>query len=91
MLVIQVGHRTSPPGRGRGGRFQGQAQLHRPSGASAYAGGRDGQGQLPPALCRQRSRWHSGPVFAEAFDAVDAELPFSLREVVFGEGGDSGK
>ncbi|MEU1520503.1 type I polyketide synthase, partial [Streptomyces sp. NPDC005811] len=25
------------------------------------------------------------PVFADAFDAVDAELPFDLREVVFGE------
>ncbi|WP_159056427.1 acyltransferase domain-containing protein, partial [Streptomyces sp. DSM 15324] len=28
------------------------------------------------------------PVFAEAFDAVDAELPFDLREVVFGEDAD---
>ncbi|WP_244902741.1 acyltransferase domain-containing protein, partial [Streptomyces griseoruber] len=28
------------------------------------------------------------PVFAEAFDAVDAELPFGLREVVFGEDAD---
>ncbi|WP_461025373.1 acyltransferase domain-containing protein, partial [Streptomyces heilongjiangensis] len=30
------------------------------------------------------------PVFAEAFDAVDAELPFPLKEIVFGtDGGDA--
>ncbi|MEU2058457.1 type I polyketide synthase [Streptomyces bungoensis] len=29
--------------------------------------------------------YETHPVFAEAFDAVDAELPFSLKEVVFGD------
>uniref|UniRef100_UPI001AD837C6 acyltransferase domain-containing protein n=1 Tax=Streptomyces capitiformicae TaxID=2014920 RepID=UPI001AD837C6 len=32
-----------------------------------------------------RELYEAYPVFAEVFDAVDAELPFDLREIVFGD------
>ncbi|MFD4688305.1 beta-ketoacyl synthase N-terminal-like domain-containing protein, partial [Streptomyces sp. NPDC058461] len=46
-------------------------------------------GQGAQRLRMGRALYEAHPVFAKAFDAVDAELPFPLKEIVFGDGVDA--